>query len=175
MQQRRPVRVAVERLRDPLSGPRDEDRQRVPARPTRPVHDLLDDQAEVGGLLIRTRFAHAGPRGRVPRHEGHGARPRGDVCGRVEEGSGEVGRLALEREGGRVRARFVDLELEVGLVDRRPGRDADAVEPNPHGLVTAREDQLQIAAAAIDPALFVLLGIVQARLDAVLDDGRAVR
>ena len=37
VEQRRSVRVAVERLRYPLSAARDEDRQRIPVRPTRPM------------------------------------------------------------------------------------------------------------------------------------------
>ena len=174
VEQRRPVRVAVERLRHPLPAARDEDRQRIPARPTRPVHDLLNHRAQVGGPLIRTRLAHRGPRGGAPRHERHRARPRRDVSGRVEEGSRRVDRLPFEGEGGRLRVGFGCLELEVGLEDCGPPRNGDAVEPNPHGLVAGVEDQLQIAAEATDPAQGVLLGVVHADLDAPLDDRRAV-
>ena len=174
MKQRRSVRLAVERLGDPLPRPGDDDRERVPAGPTGPVHDLLDGGSQIGRSLVRARLAGDRPRGRAPRHGGGRARSGRDVSVRIEEGGRMVGCHSFERQRGRVGVLFVDLELYPGLENLRLCRNLHVVESDADDLVEVTEYQLQIAAGPIDTAALVLLGVVGARRDAPFDDGLAI-
>ena len=164
MKQRRRARITVKRLRRSLARAGDDDRQRVAARPTRPIHDLLNHRSNVWRLLIEASLTNRQPRRhRPPRDRRRSCGAGGDVVRRRRERDSVISVFADNGQIGLNRIRLIGLELDVRGGDARPHRDADAGKAHTHRLIPAGvKHQLQIAAPQRDTAPRPLLSIIRA-------------